>query len=167
MFFFFRCTAQLTNQAARSRAPLEELIWNQVFNLAWKCKGKASLRKKRLLQKLIKCGEPAPLLSFLGALDKSWNRLYLNFRLVFSKNHDFLIKTCRLIFTGPPLKISLNWPSTKLCWLPPLNFPSVEIVSRSSDWPSLFHPVQNMKYPSTSICVVLFAKNCFLKQWLL
>ena len=90
-FFFFRCTAQLTNQAARSRAPLEELIWNQVFNLAWKCKGKASLRKKRLLQKLIKCGEPAPLLSFLCALDKSWNRLCLNLRLVFSKNYDFLI----------------------------------------------------------------------------
>ena len=104
MFFFFRCTAQLTNQAARSRAPLEELIWNQVFNLAWKCKGKASLRKKRLLQKLIKCGEPAPLLSFLGALDKSWIRLYLNCCLVFSKNYDFPIKTCRLIF---------YWPSPK------------------------------------------------------
>ena len=169
MFFFFRCTAQLTNQAARSRAPLEELIWNQVFNLAWKkCKGKASLRKKRLLQKLIKCGEPAPLLSFLGALDKSWNRLYLNFCLVFSKKYDFLIKTCRLIFYWPsPKNFSKLALHKVMLTAPPLKFPSVEIVSRSSDWPSLFHPVQNMKYPSTSICVVLFAKNCFLKQWLL
>ena len=39
------------------------------------------------------------------------------------------IKTCRLIFYWPSPKISLDWPSTKLCWLrPPLNFPSIQVL---------------------------------------
>ena len=58
-------------------------------------------------------------------------------RAIFFKLTVIILSLYRVIFlTGPPLKMSLDWPPPNLLGLaPPLISLSVGIMLRSSDWP--------------------------------